>query len=130
MKKLVVVILCLSMLFCMRVTVYAHPGRTDSSGGHTNNSTGEYHFHHGYSAHDHYDMDGDGIIDCPYNFHDSKEENNKSIEESPLDYTKPAKKGELNGLIIVLILIVSICMLPFIGYVLSEILNWILGLFS
>ncbi len=31
----------------------AHGGRTDSSGGHYNRSTGEYHFHHGYSAHQH-----------------------------------------------------------------------------
>ena len=50
--------------------VSAHPGRTDSSGGHTNSSTGEYHYHHGYSEHNHYDMDGDGDIDCPYDFDD------------------------------------------------------------
>lgn len=53
-----------------------HTGRTDSNGGHYNHSTGEYHYHHGYSAHDHYDMDGDGIVDCPYNFKDNT--NNKS----------------------------------------------------
>lgn len=41
-------------------TVYAHPGRTDSSGGHMNHSTGEYHYHHGQSAHQH----PDGV--CPY----------------------------------------------------------------
>jgi hypothetical protein len=48
----------------------AHPGRTDGDGGHTDSSTGEYHYHHGYPAHDHYDMDGDGRKDCPYNFDD------------------------------------------------------------
>lgn len=42
----------------------AHPGRTDGRGGHTNHSTGEYHYHHGYPAHDHVD----GV--CPYNFDD------------------------------------------------------------
>lgn len=52
------------------LVAFAHPGRTDSNGGHTNHSTGEYHYHHGYSAHDHYDMDGDGDIDCPYDFDD------------------------------------------------------------
>ena len=31
----------------------AHSGRTDSQGGHYNHSTGEYHFHHGHSAHQH-----------------------------------------------------------------------------
>ena len=51
-------------------SVSAHPGRTDSNGGHTDRSTGEYHYHHGYSAHDHYDMDGDGDKDCPYDFDD------------------------------------------------------------
>ena len=61
--------------------VSAHPGRTDSKGGHNNRSTGEYHYHHGYPEHDHYDMDGDGKADCPYEFDDktdSKEKSNTS----------------------------------------------------
>lgn len=49
---------------------YAHSGGTDSKGGHYNRSTGEYHYHHGYSAHQHKDMDGDGKLDCPYEFDD------------------------------------------------------------
>ena len=60
------------------VAVYAHPGRTDGSGGHTDRSTGEYHYHHGYSAHDHYDMDGDGSADCLYDFHDNTEHSSGS----------------------------------------------------
>lgn len=40
--------------------VLAHPGRTDSSGGHYNRRTGEYHYHHGYPEHQH----TNGI--CPY----------------------------------------------------------------
>lgn len=39
---------------------YAHPGRTDADGGHYDRSTGEYHYHHGYPAHQH----PNGI--CPY----------------------------------------------------------------
>jgi hypothetical protein len=35
---------------------FAHPGKTDKNGGHTDKSTGEYHYHHGYEAHQH---DGD-----------------------------------------------------------------------
>lgn len=42
----------------------AHSGRTDSSGGHRDSSTGEYHYHHGYSAHQH----TNGI--CPFDFDD------------------------------------------------------------
>lgn len=38
----------------------AHSGKTDASGGHWDNSTGEYHYHHGYPAHQH----TNGI--CPY----------------------------------------------------------------
>lgn len=62
------------------LVAFAHPGRTDSNGGHTNHSTGEYHYHHGYSAHDHYDMDGDGDIDCPYDF-DAKTEHRSNTSQ-------------------------------------------------
>lgn len=48
----------------------AHSGRTDSQGGHYDSETGEYHYHHGYPAHQHYDIDGDGKPDCPYDFVD------------------------------------------------------------
>lgn len=58
------------LILALAVPTSAHPGDTDSSGGHTDHSTGEYHYHHGYSAHNHYDMDGDGDRDCPYDFDD------------------------------------------------------------
>lgn len=48
----------------------AHPGGTDANGGHTDQDSGEYHYHHGYPAHQHHDMDGDGRPDCPYDFDD------------------------------------------------------------
>ena len=54
-------------LFCSisPLIVSAHSGGTDARGGHHNSRTGGYHYHHGYSAHGHYDIDGDGKIDCP-----------------------------------------------------------------
>lgn len=58
MKKSKWLIPLLAILLCM--TSYAHSGRTDSNGGHYNRSTGEYHYHHGYSAHQH----PGGV--CPY----------------------------------------------------------------
>ena len=70
------------MLGNIVLSVSAHPGRTDSNGGHYNRSTGEYHYHHGYSAHDHYDMDGDGDIDCPYDFRDRTTSNNSGSKPS------------------------------------------------
>lgn len=52
------------------ITAAAHKGKTDVYGGHYDRSTGEYHYHHGFDAHQHYDMDGDGIPDCPYDYED------------------------------------------------------------
>lgn len=54
-----------ALCLLLTIQVLAHSGRTDSDGGHWDRSTGEYHYHHGYSPHDHYDIDGDGEIDCP-----------------------------------------------------------------
>jgi hypothetical protein len=89
-KLLIAITLCLSLF----VVVSAHPGRTDSDGGHTNHSTGEYHYHHGYSAHKHRDLDGDGDLDCPYLFDDktgssgNKSESSGTKTESTKETTK------------------------------------------
>ena len=64
MKKLISLMLVLLLLILFAFTALAHPGRTDSNGGHYNRSTGEYHYHHGYSAHQH--PNGE----CPYDFDD------------------------------------------------------------
>ena len=69
LKKIFAFIICFGMtifiLFSLSTTpVLAHPGRTDSSGGHHdyNNASGlgNYHYHHGNPAHLH----KDGL--CPY----------------------------------------------------------------
>lgn len=65
-KLLIAVSVCL----CLSAVAFAHSGGTDSSGGHIDHSTEEYHYHHGYPAHQHWDMDGDGYLDCPYLFDD------------------------------------------------------------
>lgn len=72
MKRQTLTALLMLVLFTLFLSppAHAHPGKTDYRGGHTDNSTGEYHYHHGYPAHDHYDMDGDGVVDCPYDFDD------------------------------------------------------------
>ncbi len=88
-KIICIVVLCI-LLFA--IVVSAHSGRTDSSGGHYDSSTGSYHYHHGYSAHQHYDMDGDGIKDCPYNYDDktnynsSEAVNNKTNNKASLSW--------------------------------------------
>lgn len=84
----------LFLVMILPVTVLAHPGRTDSQGGHTDHSTGEYHYHHGYSAHQHYDMDGDGKADCPYDFKD-KTDHTTGSGDSALDITVPKPSIEI-----------------------------------
>lgn len=56
MRKLLAIL----ALLLLPVVALAHSGRTDSSGGHYNRSTGEYHYHHGEPAHQH----PNGV--CPY----------------------------------------------------------------
>lgn len=116
MKKAVLIcalIVCL-ILPTVVLVAYAHSGRTDSRGGHTNHSTGEYHYHHGYSAHDHYDMDGDGVKDCPYNFDDQTERKNPS--DSPNTKASKSKNSfPILGLIIAVVLYaLFMFILPFI----------------
>lgn len=62
------VLLVFVIMFQIRAS--AHKGRTDEYGGHYDRSTGEYHYHHGFEAHQHYDINGDGIPDCPYDYED------------------------------------------------------------
>lgn len=82
MSKLVKIIFSVATcMLLLSIVVSAHSGATDSNGGHYDHSTGEYHYHHGYPAHDHYDMDGDGVKDCPYNF-DNQTNNNSSNNSS------------------------------------------------
>lgn len=63
------------------VAVFAHPGKTDSDGGHFDRSTGEYHYHHGYPAHQH----ENGT--CPYDF-----KNNEKSTEKHYNYEETTTK--------------------------------------
>lgn len=98
MKRIIPLLIIFISLFTIS---FAHSGRTDSSGGHYNRSTGEYHYHHGYSAHQHYN----GI--CPYedNNNDTTSEllivndNGENEEISNLEnqiYAKETTIGRLN----------------------------------
>ena len=80
-------------------TALAHSGGTDSEGGHYDDETGEYHYHHGWPAHSHEDTDGDDEPDCPYDFvdatvpHSSTEKSTPTPTEEP----KPTGEGEKNA---------------------------------
>lgn len=73
MKKIIIV--AVVFLCCISVS-FAHPGRTDSNGGHYNRSTGEYHYHHGYPEHQHVNNT------CPYDFDDRTGERSGSSTSS------------------------------------------------
>lgn len=81
MKK--TIIFTFLLLFVFSFLAYGHPGNTDSNGGHYDLSTGEYHYHHGYPAHQH----PNGV--CPY---DSSGQTSaavvKTIETTAAESTK------------------------------------------
>lgn len=91
MKKSLVFLLVAAIMlsFC----ALAHPGRTNSAGAHKDSSTGEYHYHHGYSAHLH--TNGE----CPYDFKDRTGINSGtsgSSSSSTSTYTGPTNKWIVN----------------------------------
>ena len=55
---------------------FAHSGRTDSNGGHYDNTKGEYHYHHGYLAHQH-NEDGS----CPYEIDENDTKQSSSFDK-------------------------------------------------
>lgn len=79
MKKLLIIVLIIAMI-TLPLVAFAHSGKTDSQGGHTDHSTGEYHYHHGYSAHQH--TNGE----CPYDF-DDKTDHSYSSSYSGTSYS-------------------------------------------
>lgn len=90
MKKVFSLVFSLVLAFSLAPVVFAHPGGTDSSGGHTDRLTGGYHYHHGYSAHQHEDLDGDGDLDCPYDYDDKTGQNSGSTYRSSYSSSTPA----------------------------------------
>jgi hypothetical protein len=120
---LLVLLLCCSSAF-------AHPGGTDSKGGHTNHSTGEYHYHHGYSAHQH--KNGK----CPYDFDDktgqssgsassgstsSKPRATKKPKITPAptkaEPKEPVNIGRIVGIAITVVLVLGFCFMIVFGVV-------------
>lgn len=80
------------LLISLTIPVFAHPGSLDENGGHYDRSTGEYHYHHGYSAHQHENGE------CPYDFHDNVEHNKiKTKDNSKTDNTASSNKRIKNS---------------------------------
>lgn len=79
MRRILVLTLSMIIILVMCVSSAAHSGRTDENGGHRNSSTGEYHYHHGYPAHQH----ENGIR--PYDYDDKTGVNSGSSSHSESD---------------------------------------------
>lgn len=75
-KNKFLLLLTLILMFTFSIIAIAHSGKTDSSGGHYDHSTGEYHYHHGYPAHEH--TNGR----CPYLYDDNTDYNSFSSSSS------------------------------------------------
>ena len=83
--KILILFVGIAILTSPVLLVYAHPGRTDSNGGHYNRSTGGYHYHHGYPEHQH--INGE----CPYDLDDRTGQNSgSSVNSTNSDYTVSA----------------------------------------
>lgn len=82
MKNKCIVILILSFALCSALVIlsFAHPGKTDEYGGHYDYEAGEYHYHHGFPAHQH--PNGQ----CPYNFVDNTDHSGGSSYYSDNEY--------------------------------------------
>jgi hypothetical protein len=78
MKKLICLVFVAFVVFLSLVTAFAHGGRTDGSGGHYDRSSGEYHYHHGYPAHQH--TNGE----CPYDYENNVTERENTTEQRKL----------------------------------------------
>lgn len=86
-RKTYICIALMLLVSCfVTVLVFAHGGRTDANGGHYDRSTGEYHYHHGYPAHQH----ANGV--CPYDYDDKT--NHPSGGSSGKDTTRKETQKE------------------------------------
>lgn len=94
MKKICNFVLIIFLLtFILALNCSAHSGKTDSSGGHYNHSTGEYHYHHGYPEHQH----PNGV--CPYSYNNNSNNNAVTSPETIANDTEPEETTGVQGTI-------------------------------
>lgn len=98
MKRFILLALSTILILCLCIPTSAHSGKTDAAGGHYDSSTGEYHYHHGYPAHQHENGD------CPYGFKDMTDHNSNSGSHSN-------SSGE--GWIVIIIIVIIGAVLAF-----------------
>lgn len=108
-RKTYICIALMLLVSCfVTVLVFAHGGRTDANGGHYDRSTGEYHYHHGYPAHQH----TNGV--CPYDY-DDKTNHYSASEDDSTDTTRREKQKETK--IDVLLIVIGIAVIVISVYI-------------
>ena len=118
-------ILVIVLLISVPFPVFAHSGGTDEYGGHYVDGTSEYHYHHGWPAHDH---DGG---ECPYDFvdnvdHDRDESSDDSSSSTPTEHSdyNDSKKPRLTWWQILLAIVLNaVWIVPFFMCVIAPSLN-------
>lgn len=98
--KIIIIIIISVIIFINTFTIsLAHPGRTDSNGGHYDRSTGEYHYHNGgsagrYTLYDFTDSSNETI-----SFTDKwKLENYDKLQDEINNYKEDLKKTGFNSI--------------------------------
>ena len=116
-KKILKTIISFGLAIIMSFSIVtAHSGRTDSSGGHYNRSTGEYHYHHGHPAHDH----ENGI--CPYK---SNSKTNSSSSTTTSTTNQKEEKITIGKVFSYIFLFVFIG-IPYILAIIAVVCSWVI----
>ena len=113
LKKFFLFLMLVVFVITPALYAYAHSGKTDFYGGHYDKSTGKYHYHHGYSAHEH--TNGE----CPYDFNDATDHDSNYQSNS----NNKSNKNKYRAKEVVGTVILAVCMLLVIlGYIVKRFL--------
>ncbi len=111
MRKFLAIFISVILITFLGISASAHRGKTDSNGGHYNRSTGEYHYHHGYPAHQH--TNGE----CPYDFDDKTNHNGGGTSTSSKSSTTSNNnvKNKKGNSIYAFLSVILLLFMPFFG---------------
>lgn len=100
-QKRLIVILVIVLLISVPLPVFAHSGGTDEDGGHYDSSAGEYHYHHGWPAHQH---DGG---ECPYDFEDNVDRDYGNSNSNQANSSSRSEKNRLTWWQTLLVILIN-----------------------
>lgn len=107
MKKIICLMFVALIISFSLITTFAHGGRTDDNGGHYVRDTGEYHYHHGYPAHQH--TNGE----CPYDYKDNITERSYSKKTKEIKQPTASKAFEVFEMFVYIVLSIIMILIIF-----------------